>query len=200
MEEYFICPECGSEDVEVIKERGRELTLRCKECRNVWHVTLPKLVKVPLIISKHEMSFKGEAELPEGEEISIGDIVEIEGDEVRITSIELEGDKRVERGKIGKIKTLWGESLTYPRVIGVSIYLPKGVTQSFKVKVRRDAEFVVGEVIEVGGYTFKVEKIKTERKMLRHGKAQADEIVRLMGKPIRGRASRHLEIYRGYGD
>ncbi len=200
MEEYFICPECGSEDVEVIKERGRELTLRCKECRNVWHVTLPKLVKVPLIISKHEMSFKGEAELPEGEEISIGDIVEIEGDEVRITSIELEGDKRVERGKIGEIKTLWGESLTYPRVIGVSIYLPKGVTQSFKVKVRRDAEFVVGEVLEVGGYTFKVEKIKTERKMLRHGKAQADEIVRLMGKPIRGRASRHLEIYRGYGD
>ncbi len=198
MEEYFTCPECGSEDVEIIKERGRELTLKCSECGNIWHVTLPKPVKVPLIISKHEKSFKSEAELPEGEEIAVGDIVEIENDEVRITGIELEGDRRVERAKIGEIKTLWGESLTYPKVIGVSIYLPKGVTQSFKVKVSRDEEFVIGEVLEVGGYTFKIEKIKTERKMLRHGKARADEIVRLMGRPIRGRARRSLEIYRGY--
>lgn len=198
MEEYFICPECGSEDVEIVREKGRELTLKCHECGSVWHVTLPKLIRVPLIISKHERSFKDEAELPEGEEIAVGDIVETEGDEVRITGIELEGNRRVERGKIGEIKTLWGESLTYPRVIGVSIYLPKGVTQSFKVKVGREEEFVVGEVLEVGSYTFRVEKIKTERKMLRHGKARADEIVRLIGRPIRGRARRSLEIYRGY--
>ncbi len=199
MEEWFVCPECGSDDVEVIKERGRELTLKCNECGNVWHVTLPKLVKVPLIVSKHERSFKTEAELPEGEEIKVGDVVETEEDEVRITGIELEGDKRVEKARIGEIKTLWGESLTYPKVIKVSIYLPKGLTQAFKVKVPRNEEFVVGEVLEVGGYTFKVEKIKTERKMLYHGKAKADEIVALMGHQIpRARARRSLEIYRGY--
>ncbi|WP_456326159.1 HVO_0476 family zinc finger protein, partial [Palaeococcus sp. (in: euryarchaeotes)] len=150
MEEYFICPECGSDDVEVIKERGRELTLRCNECGNVWHVTLPKLVKVPLIVSKHERSFKSEAELPEGEEIRVGDIVETEEDEVRITGIELEGGKRVNHAKVGEIKALWGESLTYPKVIKVSIYLPKGITQSFRVKVPREEEFAVGEVVEVG--------------------------------------------------
>ncbi|WP_457750980.1 HVO_0476 family zinc finger protein [Thermococcus sp.] len=199
MEEYFVCPECGSDDVEVIKERGRELTLRCNECGNVWIITLPKLVKVPLIVSKHERSFKTFAELPEGEEIRVGDIVETEEDEVRITGIELEGDRRVEKAEIGKIKTLWGESLTYPKVIKVSIYVPGGVTQAFKVKVPRDEEFVVGEVLEVGGYTFKVEKIKTERKMLRHGKAKATEIISLMGHNIpRARARRSLEIYRGY--
>ncbi|CAI1493706.1 Putative archaeal Zn-finger protein [Thermococcus nautili] len=199
MEEYFICPECGSDDVEVIKERGRELTLRCNECGNVWHVTLPKLVKVPLIVSKHERSFKSEAELPEGEEIRVGDIVETEEDEVRITGIELEGGKRVNRAKVGEIKTLWGESLTYPKVIKVSIYMPKGLTQSFRVKVPRDEEFAVGEVVEVGGYTFRIEKIKTERKMLHHGKAKADRIVALMGHHIpRARARRSLEIYRGY--
>ncbi|NJE48541.1 HVO_0476 family zinc finger protein [Thermococcus sp. 9N3] len=199
MEEYFICPECGSDDVEVIKERGRELTLRCNECGNVWHVTLPKLVKVPLIVSKHERSFKSEAELPEGEEIRVGDIVETEEDEVRITGIELEGGKRVNRAKVGEIVTLWGESLTYPKVIKVSIYMPKGLTQSFRVKVPRDEEFAVGEVVEVGGYTFRIEKIKTERKMLHHGKAKADRIVALMGHHIpRARARRSLEIYRGY--
>ncbi|AIU70464.1 translation initiation factor 2 [Thermococcus eurythermalis] len=199
MEEYFICPECGSDDVEVIKERGRELTLRCNECGNVWHVTLPKLVKVPLIVSKHERSFKSEAELPEGEEIRVGDIVETEDDEVRITGIELEEGKRVNRAKVGEIKTLWGESLTYPKVIKVSIYMPKGITQSFRVKVPREEEFAVGEVVEVGGYTFRIEKIKTERKMLHHGKAQADKIVALMGHHIpRARARRSLEIYRGY--
>jgi len=199
MEEYFICPECGSDDVEVIKERGRELTLRCNECGNVWHVTLPKLLKVPLIVSKHERSFKSEAELPEGEEIRVGDIVETEDDEVRITGIELEGGKRVNHAKIGEIKALWGESLTYPKVIKVSIYLPKGITQSFRVKVPREEEFAVGEVVEVGGYTFRIEKIKTERKMLHHGKAQADKIVALMGHHIpRARARRSLEIYRGY--
>ncbi|AJC72059.1 translation initiation factor 2 [Thermococcus guaymasensis DSM 11113] len=199
MEEYFICPECGSDDVEVIKERGREITLRCNECGNVWHVTLPKLVRVPLIVSKHERSFKSEAELPEGEEIRVGDIVETEDDEVRITGIELEGGKRVNHAKVGEIKALWGESLTYPKVIKVSIYLPKGITQSFRVKVPREEEFAVGEVVEVGGYTFRIEKIKTERKMLHHGKAQADKIVALMGHHIpRARARRSLEIYRGY--
>ncbi|WP_297467158.1 HVO_0476 family zinc finger protein [Thermococcus sp.] len=200
MEEYFICPECGSDDVEVIKERGRELTLRCNECGNVWHVTLPKLVKVPLIVSKHEVSFKSEAELPEGEEIRVGDIVETEEDEVRITGIELEGGKRVNRARVEEIKTLWGESLTYPKVIKVSIYLPKGITQSFRVKVPRDEEFAVGEVVEVGGYTFKIEKIKTENKMLHHGKAKADRIVAIMGHHIpRARARRSLELYMGYG-
>jgi len=45
-----------------------------------------------------------------------------------------------------------------------------------------------------------VEKIKTERKMLRHGKAKAGEIISLMGHNIpRARARRSLEIYRGYG-
>jgi len=201
MEELFICPECGSDDVEVIKERGRELTLRCSECGNVWHVTLPRLIKVPLIVSKHERSFRSETELPEGEEIRVGDVVETEDDEIRITGIELEGGKRVNRSKVEEIKTLWGESLTYPKVIKVSIYLPKGVTQSFRVKVPRSEEFAVGEVIEVGGYTFKIEKIKTERKMLHHGKAKAGEIVALMGHRIpRARARRSLEIYRGYGN
>ncbi len=199
MEELFICPECGSDDVEVIRERGRELTLRCNECSYIWHVTLPKLIKVPLIVSKHEVSFKGEAELPEGEEIKVGDIVETEKDEVKITGIELEGGKRVNRAKAEEIKALWGESLTYPKVIKVSIYLPKGITQSFRVKVPREDEFAVGEVIEVGGYTFKVEKIKTKRKMLRHGSAKAGQVVALMGHSIgHARARRKLEIYRGY--
>jgi uncharacterized Zn finger protein len=67
------------------------------------------------------------------------------------------------------------------------------------VKVPRNEEFAVGEVVEVGGYTFKIEKIKTERKMLHHGKAKADEIVALMGHHIpRARARRSLELYRGY--
>ena len=105
------------------------------------------------------------------------------------------------RAKIGEIKTLWGESLTYPKVTKVSIYLPKGVTQAFKVKVPRDEEFVVGEVLGVGGYTFRVEKIKTETKMLHHGKARADKIVALMGHSIpRARARRSLEIYRSYDE
>ena len=200
MEDYFICPECGSDDVEVIKERGRELTLRCGECGNVWHVTLPKLVKVPLIVRKHERSFKSEVELPEGEEIKVGDIVETENDEVRITGIELDENKRVNKATVEEVRTLWGESLTYPKIIKVSIYLPKGVTQAFRVKVPRDEEFVVGEVLEVGGYTFRIEKIKTETKMLRHGGARADKIVSIMGHSIpRARARRSLEIYRGYG-
>ncbi|USS40215.1 translation initiation factor 2 [Thermococcus aggregans] len=198
MEEYFVCPECGSEEVEVLSERGREVKLRCNECGYVWQITLSKLIKVPVIVSKHERSFKKFAELPEDEEIKIGDIVELEDDEVRITGIELEENKRVKKAPIREVKTLWGESLTYPKVIGVSIYLPKGITQSFKVKVDRNEEFAVGEVLEVGGYTFKIEKIKTESKMLRHGKAKADKIVRIMGRPIRARASRSLEIYRGY--
>ncbi|AEC51692.1 hypothetical protein PNA2_0776 [Pyrococcus sp. NA2] len=198
MEEYYVCPQCGSEDVEILKERGREVTLRCNECGYVWIITLPKLRKIPVIVSKHERSFREYVELPEGETIKVGDVVELENDEVRILSIELPGGKRVKRAKVEEIQTLWGESLRYPKVFGVSIYLPGGITQSFKVVVDRNEEFVVGEVIEVGGYTFKVEMIKTERKLMRSGKAKADKIVRLMGHAIKGRARRKLKIYEGY--
>jgi len=198
MEEYFTCPECGSEDVEVIKERGRELTLRCNECGNVWIITLPRPVRVPVVVSRHERSFKTFTELPEGEEIRVGDIIETEDDEVKITGIELEGDRRVDKAPVGDIKTLWGESVSLPKVIKVSIYVRGGVTQAFKVEVPRDEEFAVGEVLEVGGYTFKVEKIKTENKMLRHGNAKAEEIEVLLGHHIpRARARRSLQVYRG---
>lgn len=198
MEEYFVCPECGSEDVEVIKERGRELTLRCNECHNVWMITLPKLRGVPVIVSEHERSFRVTGYLPEGDEVRVGDVIETEKGDVRITGIELDGQKRVERAKTDDVKTLWGENLDFPAVFGVSIYLNDGVTQSFKVKAGRDEEFVTGEALEVGGYTFVVERIKTRRKMVRHGKAKADEITRLMGHAIKGRARRKLEIYRGH--
>ncbi len=199
MEEIFVCPECGSENVEVIRERGRELTLRCNDCDHVWHVTLPKLIKVPLIVSKHEVSFKTFAELPAGEEIEIGDIVETEDDEVRVTGIELEGEKRATKAKVEEVKTLWGESLTYPKVIKVSIYTSGGVTQSFRAKVPRNEEFAVGEVIEVGGYTFRIERIRTERGAIKHGSAVADEINTIMGHHIpRAKARRSLEVYRGY--
>ncbi|OYT32861.1 translation initiation factor 2, partial [Archaeoglobales archaeon ex4484_92] len=95
MEEYFVCPECKSEDVEIIKERGRDLTLRCAECGHVWQITLSKMIQVPIIVSKHERSFKKTVKLPVDEEIRVGDIVELEDDEVRISSIELEDNKRV---------------------------------------------------------------------------------------------------------
>lgn len=49
------------------------------------------------------------------------------------------------------------------------------------MKVLRSEEFVVGEVIEVGGYIFRVEKIKMERKMFYYGKVRVDEIVVIMG-------------------
>ncbi len=197
--EELVCPECGSDDVEVVKERGRELTLRCNDCGSVWIITLPKLVKVPLIISKHERSFKSEAELPEGEEVRIGDIVDTEEDEVRITGIELEGNRRTNRANVGEIRTLWGESLSYPKVVKVSIYLPKGVTQSFRVKVGRNEEFTVGEILEVNGYRFRLEKIKMERRMIRRGSVRGDDIVSIMGHLIRReRTARKLERYRGY--
>ncbi|WP_456398792.1 HVO_0476 family zinc finger protein [Palaeococcus sp. (in: euryarchaeotes)] len=192
------CPECGSNNVEVIKERGRQITLRCLDCGNVWQITLPKTVKVPLIVSEHEKSYKTVAELPEGEEIRVGDIVEIEEGDIRITGIELEGMRRVEKAVIGDIKTLWGENISFPAVFGVSIYLKDGVTQSFKVKADREEEFATGEVIEVGGYTFKIERIRTENGTIKRGIAKADEIKRLMGHAIRGKARRKLEIYRGH--
>ncbi|AEH25377.1 HVO_0476 family zinc finger protein [Pyrococcus yayanosii] len=198
MGDYFTCPECGGEDVEVLRERGREVTLRCNECGHVWVMTLPKLLKVPVIVSKHERSFRKYAELPEDEVVKVGDVVELKDDEVRITGIELPEGKRVRKAKASEIGALWGESLRYPKVFGVSIYLPGGITQSFKVMADRDEEFVIGEVIEVGGYTFRVEMIKTERKLMRSGKAKADKIVRLMGHAIRGRARRKLKIYEGY--
>lgn len=127
MEELFVCFECGSENVEVIRERGREFIFCCNDCGYVWYVIFLKFRKVFFIVSKYERSFKSEVEFLEGEEIKVGDIVEMEDDEVRIIGIELEGDKRVNKVKVEEVKIFWGESLIYLKVIKVFIYFLKGI-------------------------------------------------------------------------
>ncbi|WP_457614047.1 HVO_0476 family zinc finger protein [Methanopyrus sp.] len=172
---------------------------RCESCGTVNPVRLvfyaPKKVKVT--ISRYEESECKEVEMDPLEEIEIGDVIEVEGERVKITNISTHEEDRVEKAKVKDIVSIWGVSLDVPARIGVSINLPSGYTISEKVEVDRDEEFAVGEIYELDGVLFRVHAIKPKGRptIKREGESvKAEEIKRIYGRPVRrGTPKKSLE-------
>jgi len=187
--------DCPHEEYEILKQRGRELTVKCLECNEIFKIIKEKEkdITVPVIINRRENSVKSRASVKERATLNVGDVLDVNGETVEIHSIEV-GNKRVESMEASKIDSIWGISLSYPMVIGVSVHIPNK-TLSFKVKVERDGLFRIGDVLQIGKTTFEVTSMITTR-----GKRQSaygDEIKRIYGKPSKGLAIQLLEAYDG---
>ncbi|MEN4006504.1 MAG: HVO_0476 family zinc finger protein [Methanobacteriaceae archaeon] len=181
------CPVCESESFEVLKSKGKrlkEFLLECNECGNVYREIISrKPVDIRIIISEFESSKKDYVKLYHGEELQVGDILDIDGKEVAITSIENKRSGRIYKSPVSDIETIWASSLDIPARVGISVDF-KGKIISKKVDVDRDFEFHVGDVIKLGNLIFRVNSIKTLERKLRRGFAKADVTKRVYGKPL----------------
>ncbi|MGZ7049090.1 MAG: HVO_0476 family zinc finger protein [Methanobacterium sp.] len=182
------CPLCESESFEVLKSKGKhskEFTLKCTECGNVYRETISrkKPLDVRIVISEFEASRKEYIKLYADEELQVGDVIEVEGRNVAITSIENKKSGRVYKSPVSDIETIWASSLNIPARVGISVDFG-GRIVSKKVDMDRDFEFHIGDVIKLGNLIFRVNSIKTLERKLRKGFAKANVTKRVYGKPL----------------
>ncbi|ELY56687.1 HVO_0476 family zinc finger protein [Natronolimnohabitans innermongolicus] len=157
------CPSC-SPDLETVHEvltateGGGTVTVRCSECSHV-HKVQPERereVTLDVVVSQEGESFTANVTTPEDETIEVGDEFILETDEVlstvRVTSVELDGQKRREEAAAEDVETVWTREVDNVAV-NVTVHPQDGSkndSRSITVHVPGDYEFEVGEIEEFG--------------------------------------------------
>ena len=182
------CPVCESESYEILKSKGKhskELLLKCEECGNVYRETIirEKPVDVRIVISEFEKSKKAFIKLYPDEVLMVDDILDLDGKEVAVNSIEIKSSARVYKSPISDIETIWASSMDIPSRVGISVDFGGRIT-SKKVDVDRDFEFTVGDIVKMGNLIFKINSLKTIERKLRKGFAKAYVTKRVYGRPL----------------
>lgn len=162
------CPSC-SPDLEtvheVLTEGGGQLTVRCSECSHV-HKVQPdteREVTLDVVVSQGGESFTANVTTPEEEHIEVGDEFILETEEVlstvRVTSVELDGQKRVDDAPADEIETVWTREVDNVAV-NVTVHPQDGSrddSRSITVHVPGDYEFEVGAVESFGDDEFEID-------------------------------------------
>ncbi|ELY59360.1 MULTISPECIES: HVO_0476 family zinc finger protein [Natronococcus] len=162
------CPSC-SPDLETVHEvltaGGGALTVRCSECSHV-HKVQPdpeREVTLDVVVSQEGESFTANVTAPEDETVEVGDEFILETDEVlstvRVTSIELDGHRRVEEADADDVETVWTREVDNVAV-NVTVHPQDGSrddSRSITVYVPGDYEFEVGSIEEFGDDEFEID-------------------------------------------
>jgi uncharacterized Zn finger protein len=162
------CPSC-SPDLETVHEvltdGGGTLTVRCSECSHV-HKIQPdreREVTLDVVVSQGGESFTANVTAPEDETVEVGDEFILETEEVlstvRVTSVELDGQRRVEEAPGGEIETVWTREVDNVGV-NVTVHPQDGSrddSRSITVHVPGDYEFEVGAVDSFGDDEFEID-------------------------------------------
>jgi len=184
------CPNCGETPHSIIRgrmgsaKRTLDATVRCSECEHIHHVTIQEKrdVSVRIVISDGRISRKEAIELSPDDVVSVGDELFAGREYIQIRSIEA-GERRVQSATVSDVTTIWARLFGNVKV-RISIHRGSRSVSRY-VLAPPDEEFGVGDVRSLeGGTRAAVEKIKTNDGRS-PGRAQAREIVRLYGKPVR---------------
>jgi len=185
------CPLCDSESNEIIKSKGkttREILLKCNECGNTFRetVNIPKMVECRIIISKFEDSKKKNLKLYPDEVLRAGDVMLVDDEEVKVTSLENNRGGRVQSSEVSLLETIWASSLTGPVRVGISVDFG-GRILSRKVEIEREFQFTVGDVVKIGRTLFRIKSMKTIDTKIRKGSSRAEDTKRVYGQPLNSR-------------
>ncbi len=162
------CPAC-SPDIETVHEilkPGGHVTVRCTDCDHVHKEQLPEddTLQRDVVVSQDGESFSAQVDVPEDEELSVGEEFLLETDAAvvtaRITSLET-AEGRAEDAPAEAVETIWSRAVGNVSV-NVTMHPKDGrhdETESFKLQVPGDFEFVVGETEQFGDEEFTVEGI-----------------------------------------
>ncbi|SFS65622.1 HVO_0476 family zinc finger protein [Halostagnicola kamekurae] len=162
------CPSC-SPDLETVHEvlspGGGSITVRCSECSHV-HKIQPepeREVTLDVVVSQDGESFTANVTTPEDETIETGDEFILETDEVlstvRVTSIELDEQRRREAAPAQDVETVWTREVDNVSV-DVTVHPQDGThdeSRSITVYVPGDYEFEVGTVETFGDDEFEID-------------------------------------------
>jgi len=176
------CPTCSPhapQSHEVLKHQGGssgrgggssrnsgDLLVRCTECGTTHTITVEptRTTEIRIIVSKDEDSERYTIELPPDHEVYVEDELLVDdpsADEVHlveVTSIE-SSTKRVASAVADEIETIWARAIDEVTV-KITIH-DRTRTESERLRVYGDKEFVVGGIEEIGRKKVKITRIKT---------------------------------------
>ncbi len=184
------CPFCNSESNEILKSKGntsKDLLLKCNECGNTFRETVitEKPVECRVVVSEYESSEKKFIKLYPYEKLQIGQIIEVEGREAEITSLETKRGGRIWESPLSDVETIWASYIDTLARVGVSVDFG-GRVVSKKVEVDRDFEFEIGDIVKLENLLFRINSLKTMERKMRKGFARASVTKRVYGRPIEG--------------
>ncbi|MFC7021222.1 HVO_0476 family zinc finger protein [Halomicroarcula sp. GCM10025743] len=162
------CPACSPEleTVHEVLKPGGQVTVRCTACDHVHKERLPeeRTVQTDVVVSQDGDSFSAQVDVPEDEGLKVGEEFLLETEEavmtVRITSLET-AEGRTEEAPVTDVETIWSRAVGNV-AINVTMHPKDGrhdETESFKLQVPGDFEFVVGGTEKFGDEEFTVEGI-----------------------------------------
>jgi predicted Zn finger-like uncharacterized protein len=154
------CPGCSPEfdTVHEVLSPGGTATVRCGECGHTHKVDLTPEPTVDLdaVVSQSGESFAARTEAPAEETLAVGEEFVLETDEailvVRITDLELSGDRRTDAAPAEEVSTVWTRAVGNVE-LDVTVHPADGAreeTESLALQVPGDDEYVVGETIDLG--------------------------------------------------
>lgn len=165
------CPSCSpdAETVHEVLKPDEQATVRCTDCGHTHktRIETERTIEADVIVSQEGESFATTVDVPADEQVAVGEEFVLETDEaimlVRITSIELGGDQRVERAHGEELGTLWTRAVDNVEVNATIHPADKrDESRSIKLQVPGDHEFTVGEREEHGDEEFTVVGIHVE--------------------------------------
>lgn len=165
------CPAC-SPDLQTVHEvlsPGGQVTVRCTECDHVHKTSIEteQTVERDVIVSQDGESFSATVDAPAEETVAVGEEFLLDTEEaimtVRITSLEVGGQQRVEEAPAEDVETFWTRGVGNVSV-KTTVHPPSGAgdredTYSTDLYVPGEYEFVVGESEVFGDEEFTVEGI-----------------------------------------
>ena len=158
------CPACSpeAETVHETLKPGGQATVRCTECGHVHKTELPseREVTLDVVVSQGGESFAATIDAPADETIEEGDEFIVETPEaiqqVRVTSLDLGGEKRVASAAADDVGTVWTRVVDNVSV-NVTVHPSDGrrdESRSLTLHVPGDYEFTVGETESFGDEEF----------------------------------------------
>ena len=121
-------------------------------------------------------------EIPANEDLYVGRELLVDDDPNAVTFTEitsLETNHRVERALAREVRTIWARAIDKV-VLKISISR-KGQTKSIRIKLSGEETYEVGEIREVEGIAFRVNKIKLRDEGFAK-RAEAKDILRVWGR------------------
>ncbi|MCA1813175.1 MAG: hypothetical protein LC624_04395 [Halobacteriales archaeon] len=187
------CPDCGEDqlhDVLQAASAAGDATVRCRECKRVHRAILPaaKVVDIPVIISSGNESQRVSVSLPAEDELSLDDEMVAGDKQVQVRALDRRDGKRVRKAQAGDIATVWAVDWEQ-FAVKFSVNMGRK-TISKSVQVSPHDAFNVGDELDLDRLRIYIHTIKTRDGTLHTGSAEAKDIVRIFGRPLRPKAGR----------
>lgn len=181
------CPRCGEETVhDVLKRRGRERTIRCRECDRVQPVVEPRRLDVAVQLSRGGQTESRSVEVAEDDRVAVGDRLLVAGGIAEVTAVEDREGRRPDEAPAPDIRTVWARDI---QRLTVPVTVHRGRTSDALSTVLGPAEAVtVGDTLVVQGRRVRVDRIKARTGIVRRAgrSVEAPDIVRVYAYPAEG--------------